>query len=211
MDRIKWVRKFARREGAIYSRYRREHPHITRNLIVDALISVIVVISGFALVNYASANSRLETLRRSGAVTMTAEELRQHVKHEKMGVYWFGPIAGDLYTMVCTRPGEAPISYIAEGSRLRDSFSSSVSVESYIAGPKAESRLHSKAIKDTDSITGPDDFRLAGDENRWIDPSSRLIADVDFPETNQKVEIHYPTLDSSWDSRMSPDKLVLIK
>lgn len=45
-----------------------------RNMVIDAVLSILTVISIFAVVNNASANARIEVLRKSGAVTMTAGE-----------------------------------------------------------------------------------------------------------------------------------------
>lgn len=194
-----------KRKSAGYSRYSREHPHIARNLTIDAVLSMFSVVLIFTYVNNASASTRLETLRRSGAVSMTAEELIKHVQLEKISPYWFGPIEGTVYTIICTDPGEILISYLPAQGRLHDSFATAVSVETYTGASNVESILGSNAITD------PDDYTIVSDEKRTMAPSAAQFMKVNIPGTDQKVEIHYPTLDSSLDARMQPDQLRLVK
>ena len=169
--------------GADYSRYSGEHPRIVRNLIVDALISIFMVLSVSAFVTHASANSRLETLRKSGVVTMTASELVKHVQNENLKVYWFGPIKGDVYTIIYTNPIEIILSYLPAGSRLHDSFAATVSLETRSDLSRNTSILGANATTHT----------------------------VDFLRAHRRVEIHYPSLDASWNPRMSSNRLQLIK
>ena len=178
---------------------------LARNLIVDAILSILVVVSGFAFVNHASANSRMETLRKSGVVAMTAEELIQHVRQENLKVYWFGPISGDVYSIICTDRAEIILSYLPSGSVLHDSFASSVILETRSDISGHGSVLHSNAITD------PDDFNVLRGDNRIADPRARLFNEIEFSKTQQTVEIHYPTLDASWDPRMDPSQLQLIQ
>ena len=178
---------------------------LARNLIVDAILSILVVVSGFAFVNHASANSRMETLRKSGVVAMTAEELIQHVRQENLKVYWFGPISGDVYSIICTDRAEIILSYLPSGSVIHDSFASSVILETRSDISGHGSVLHSNAITD------PDDFNVLRGDNRIADPRARLFNEIEFSKTQQTVEIHYPTLDASWDPRMDPSQLQLIQ
>ena len=169
--------------GAGYSRYGGEHPRIVRNLIVDALISIFMVLSLSAFVAHAAANSHLETLRKSGVVTMTAGELVKHVQNENLKVYWLGPIEGDIYTIICTNPAEIILSYLPADSRLHNSFAATVSLET-------RSDLSRNA-----SILG----------------ANATTHIVDFPSAHRKVEIHYPSLGASWNPRMYSNQLQLIK
>ncbi|MDP1712100.1 MAG: hypothetical protein Q8K86_06555 [Candidatus Nanopelagicaceae bacterium] len=194
-----------RRKNAGYSRYHREHPHLVRNMVIDAVVSVLTVISIFAFVNHASANARVEMLRKSGAITMTADELAEHVKQEKLTVYWVGPIQGDVYTIICTDPGEILVTYIPSGARLHDSFATAFSVETYSDVTQTASVFGSNAITD------PDDSKLVNGANRSLIPSAPTFKMIDIPGADEKVEIHYPTLSSSLDPRMQPDELRLIR
>ena len=190
-----------RRRRAGYSRYSREHPHFVRNMIIDAVVSVLTVVSIFTYINHASASARIETLRKSGAITMTAEELVAHVKQEKLSVYWLGPIQGDVYTIICTDHDEILVTYIPAGTRLHDSFATAITVETYSDVRKAESILGSNPISD------PDDFQFMKEASRTMVPTAPSFRVVEFPSTRQKVEIHYPTLSSLLDPRMSTDGL----
>lgn len=194
-----------RKKNAGYSRYHREHPHLIRNMVIDAVVSVLTVMSIFAFVNHASANARLEMLRKSGAITMSAEELVEHVKQEKLTVYWLGPIQGDVYTIICTDPGEILVTYIPIGARLHDSFATAITVETYSDVTKTGS------IFESNSITDPDDFQFANDANRRMEPIAPTFRVFDIPGTHQKVEIHYPSLASLFDKRMGVDRLKIIE
>lgn len=194
-----------RKGNAGYSRYRREHPHFMRNMVIDAIVSVLTVMFIFAFVTHASANARMEILRKSGAITMSAAELVEHVKQEKLTVYWLGPIQGDVYTIICTDPGEILVTYIPIGTRLHDSFATAISVETYSDVTKTGSILESN------SITDPDDFQFANDANRTMEPIAPTFKVFNIPGTHQKVEIHYPSLASLYDERMDPDNLKIIE
>ncbi len=193
-----------RRRRADYFCYSRGHSHLARNLIIDALVSVLTVVSIFTFVNHASASARIETLRKSGVITMTAEELVAHVKEENLTVYWLGPIQGDAYAIICTDLDEILVTYIPVGTRLHDSFATAISVETNSLANKAESAQGSNAISD------PDDFQFANDVRRTMEPIVPSYKVVDFPDTRRRVEIHYPTLSSLLDKRMSTSELVLI-
>lgn len=190
--------------NAAYSRYHREHPHVVRNMVIDAIVSVLTVISIFAVVNNASANARMEVLRKSGAITMTAEELVEHVKQEKLTAYWLGPIQGDVYTIICTDPYEIYVNYIPSGARLHDSFATSVMVETY---PKGTGRI--SALGD-----GPhsesEEREFANPENSEIKVPAPIYQEIVIPGTGDRVEIHYPTWNASVDPRMQSDRLRLI-
>lgn len=180
-------------------------PHLMRNLVVDAVVSVVTVISIFAFVNHASAKSRVETLRKSGAITMSAEELVEHVKQEKLTVYWLGPIQGDAYTIICTDHAEILVTYIPIGARLHDSFATAISIETY------SDVTTTGSIFESNLITDPDDFQFVNDANQTTEPTAPTFRVFEIPGTHQKVEIHYPSLASLYDERMGPDDLKIIE
>lgn len=193
-----------RKENAGYSRYRREHPHFMRNMVIDAIVSVLTVMFIFAFVNHASANARVEMLRKSGAITMSAEELVELVKQEKLTVYWLGPIQGDVYTIICTDPGEIYVNYIPNGTRLHDSFASSVMVETYPKGTDEISALVDRPHSESE------EREFVNPENSEIKAPAPIYQEIVMPGTGDRVEIHYPTWSASVDPRMQSDRLRLI-
>lgn len=175
-----------------------------RNMLIDAVVSVLAVMSIFAFVNHASANARVEMLRKSGAITMSAEELVEHVKQEKLTVYWLGPIQGDAYTIICTDPSEIYVNYIPSGTRLHDSFASSVMVETYAKGTDEISALGDGPRAESE------EREFVNPENSEIKAPASIYQEIVMPGTGDRVEIHYPTWSASVDPRMQSDRLRLI-
>lgn len=192
---------FLGRKRVGHARYSDRHPHFIRNIAIDAVVSTLAIISLGSIINHASANSRVEMLRKSGAITMTAEELVEHVKQEKLTVYWLGPIQGDDYTIICTDPGEIYVNYIPSGARLHDSFASSVMVETYAKGKDEISALgdgpHSESRE----------REFMNPEKSEIKTPAPIFQEIAIPGTGDRVEIHYPTWSASVDPRMQADRL----
>lgn len=192
---------FLKRRRAGHARYSREHPHLVRNIAIDAVISTFAVISMATIVYHASANARVEMLRKSGVVTMTAEELVAHVKHEKLTVYWLGPIQGDVYTIICTDPREIYVNYIPSSTRLHDSFATSVMVETYARGVENASALGDNSHSDSE------DREFVNPEKSEIKATAPIYKEIVMPGSGDRVEIHYPTWNAAVDPRMQPDEL----
>ena len=120
-------------------------------------------------------------------------------------VYWIGPISGDVYSIIRINSAEIILSYLPSNSVLHDSFASSVLLET-----RSDISGHGSLL-DSNAITDPDDFNFLRGDNRLTDPRARLFNEIEFSESQRTVEIHYPTLDASWDPRMDSSQLHLIR
>lgn len=67
--------------------------------------------------------------QRSGALTLSANELVALVKSEKLVAYWLGPISGSKYTLVATDNGIVTITYLSGGSGIENPFQNNLVFE----------------------------------------------------------------------------------
>jgi hypothetical protein len=122
-----------------FSRYRRDHPHFKRHLLIDAVLSLIFGVAVFQISGYAHGNSSQYSIQLTGAVTLSADQLVAEVKRAKVVAYWLGPISGSKYSLVASRSGEAVITYLSGGEGLENPAQHNLIIEtnvnSVVVGP----------------------------------------------------------------------------
>lgn len=196
--------KYVRKERAIFARYNHAHPHFKRNIMIDAVISCLLVLVGYgAVYQYAIAAPR-DLLVRSGAITLTSEELIKHVKDEQVAAYWLGPIPGYKYSIICKDPREIIVSYIPEGISLNLPDRFNLTIETY------DSKLISEEQGMSNVFSDKDDFVAAnGTVGTYYSAKPQRMT-LAIPGTDKKVEIDYPSTKRIYDLYHDAEHLVLI-
>ena len=107
-----------RREASSLLRYSRSRRHFTLNLVLDALLSIALVLAAFQIMSAPARHSATSQLRISGALAMSGTELVKFIRQEHLVAYWVGLNSADKYTVVATSPGEVTISYFPKSADI---------------------------------------------------------------------------------------------
>lgn len=177
---------------------------IMRNLLIDALVSVVVVTAGFGIFNHFTAEARVDKLLRSGVVELTATELISHVKAEKIRAYWFGPKPGYRYTIICKDRNEIIVTYLPQGVSLNHPDRLDLTVETYSNTLKKELPAYSSILTDRD------DYITADGTVGTRETSSPHLVRFSLPVTGKIVEVQYPSASGMYDVYVAGDGLRLI-
>lgn len=196
--------EYARQERAIFARYNRAHPNFKRNILIDAVISCVLVLVGYGAINQYALAAPRDLLLRSGAVTMTSDELIKHVRDEKIAVYWLGPLPGYKYTIICTDRREIIVTYIPDGVSLDHPDRFNLTVETYASSLASEEKAVSSLSTDRD------DFVASDGTVGTVYSSKPQMGTFAMPGTGKTVEIHYPDVKRIYDVYLDAEQLRLI-
>lgn len=196
--------EYVKKERDVLARYSRSHPHFKRNILLDALISIALVLGGFGVFNQITEKARVDTLMRSGGVAMTADELIQHVKNEKITAYWLGPKPGYRYTIICKDPSEIIITYLPEGVSINHPDRFNLTIETYSKTLMREQPSRSNIATDKDDFVASDGTIGA------LDSLRPQIARFSIPDTDKVVEVQYPSTKRVYDVYVDGEALTLI-
>ncbi|MBI3430556.1 MAG: hypothetical protein HY050_11020 [Actinobacteria bacterium] len=111
---FRWSLGLFRKERELFSNYSRAHPHFFWYLGIDALLSVGIVLGGFAL--YTQRTSDTHERSHLGSATLTSEALIKHVIDEDTDAYWLGSISTAEYSINNLQTDIADIFYRPKGS-----------------------------------------------------------------------------------------------
>ena len=178
--------EYVKKEQAVFERYNRAHPNFKRNMLIDAVISSVLVLVGFTAINQFALAAPREMLLRSGAVSMTSDELIKHVRDEKVAAYWLGPLPGYKYTIICTDRQEIIVSYVPQGVSLNSPDRFNLTVETY------ESSLANEKSGMSGLSTDRDDFVASNGTVVTVDSSKPQMVTLAMPGTDKMAEVHYP-------------------
>ena len=163
-----------------------------------ALLSCVFVLVGYGAIDQFAQGASREMLLRSGVVTMTSAELIQHVKDEKIAVYWLGPMPGYSYTIICNDRKEIIVSYIPEGVRFN------LTVETYARSLHSEEKGISNLSSDRDDFVAAD-----GTVGTVYSPRPQM-ATFAVPGTDKVIEVQYPNTKRINDVYVDAENLRLI-
>lgn len=177
---------------------------VKRNLLIDALISVLLVTFGFGIFNHFTAAAKVGNLLRSGGIAMTEGELINHVRAEKITAYWFGPKPGYKYTIICKDKSEIIVTYLPQGVNLNHPDRLDLTVETYSNTLKKELPANSSILTDRD------DFITADGTAGTRQSASPHIVRFSLPDTGKIVEVQSPSTSGMYDVYVAGDGLKLI-
>lgn len=197
LESVKW-------EGDGFAQFGRSRRHFRTTILIDALLSISLVLGGFGLVNHFTEKSRLDTLLRSGGVELSADELIAHVKHERLSVYWLGPKPGYRYTIICKNRSEIIVTYLPQGVSLNHPDRFNLTVETYSKSLKSEQPALSTLSSDRD------DFVESDGTIRAIDALRPRIVHYAIPHVDSRVEVQYPSTERMHDIYVEGESLKLI-
>jgi hypothetical protein len=175
-----------------------------RMLLLDALISIVVVLVGFNAINHFRQGNRHDVLLRSGAVTMTSDELIKHVKNEKIAAYWLGPLRGYKYAIICKDRKEIIVTYLPQGVSLNHPDRFNLTVETYARSLTSEKRGVSNLSSDRDDFVASD-----GTVGTVYSPKPQLVTFA-VPGTDKTVEVQYPDARRIYDVYVDAERLTFI-
>ena len=175
-----------------------------RNLLVVALISSVIVLVVYGAINQFAQGASRDALLRSGAISMTSVELIQHVRDEKISVYWLGPLPGYKYTIICKDRREIIVSYIPEGVSLNHPDRFNLTVETYDTSLASEGRGMSSLFTDRDDFVASD-----GTVGTVNSPKPQMVT-LAVPGTKKVVEVQYPDAQRIYDVYFDAEHLRLI-
>lgn len=170
-----------------FARYSRAHPRFKRNIAIDALISILLVLTGFGIFNHVTERARLDELMRSGGVVMSSDQLIKHVKSEKIAAYWLGPKPGYRYTIICKDRREIIVTYLPQGVSLNHPDRFNLTVETYSPSLQNEQPGQSNISSDRDDFVTADGTVVDRDS---VHPK---MVRFSMPETGKLVEVQFPS------------------
>ena len=144
-----------RQEASNLLRYSRTHPRFTLHLVMDAILSIALAIAIFQISNADSRHNISAVLKTSGAVALSASDLRALVDEEHLKAYWIGPKADDKYTLVATTPGEVTISYFPKNADIHDVGASVLVVQTDKHLGASQAQAYSQ------QVSGPGSFQMS--------------------------------------------------
>ncbi len=184
-------------------RYNKGNPRLKWNVILDAFVTL-----SLTLLMIVTFNSFFtpggDALRSSGAVALTAKELVQEIKDEKVVAYWLGPISGSTYTLVTTTKGQAIISYLPSGHGIDNAKQHNLIVETRVG------HISKGALISTDfEYTNRDDMTSAGNTFSF-DTSVMNFMSVGVGKNAHQVMVYYPSIRSYQSMENVAESLVRI-
>lgn len=171
---------------------------------MDALVSIVIVVLGFAAVNQISERTRIETLTKSGGIAMAPGELVQHVKRENIKAYWFGPIPGYKYSIICKDRREIIVTYLPQGVSLNHPDRFNLTIETYSKSLLSESKTLSNLSTDKD------DFLASNGTAATVYSERPVMVSFAIPNTDSRVEVQYPSGQRIYDVYSDAEQLKLI-
>jgi len=200
-ERRSSLRQYVNKERDIFARYDRAYPSFKRNIFIDALISIVLVLTGFGVFNHVTERARLDELLRSGGVVMTSDELIKHVEAEKITAYWLGPKPGYNYTIICKDRQEIIVTYLPQGVSLNHPDRFNLTIETYSKSLVREQ--HGRSTISTDR----DDFVASDGTVGSRDASRPQIVRFTMPDTGKIVEVQYPSTKRIYDVYVDGESL----
>lgn len=160
--------------------------------------------AGAFLLSQASTQRNQILAQRSGVVTLSANELVNLVRNEKLVAYWLGPISGYKYTIIYSNRRGIIISYVPQGVSFNTSDRYNLTVETY-----SKSRTSELPGKSNLS-SGKDDFLTSNGGVSSIYSDHPQTVKYAVPRTDKYVEVQYPSNTSIFDVYKGEGRLKLI-
>ena len=190
-----------KREAGNYLRYVRSRSRLGLHLVLDAILSITIVLSAFHFFMDGSDSANADTLKLSGATAMSGGELVSFLHHEKLTAYWAGPRDGAKYTVIATTPGEVTITYFPRNADITQLRTSSLVIQTQHFFSASDTGVYAE------DISGPGDLLLnqGSDGNAiYYDPATPTRATLTFKNHVETVTIFNPTPQASLSLAMRP-------
>lgn len=115
---LKYIVGFFKKEAIFLHKYEKDHPHFAFLLALDAILTVAIVVVGFARFQPFDPNKRNDYgIEDVGGRAMTVAELKEHVHKSGEIDYWLGPISGARYTSIMLRKDISTLTYLDLGKK----------------------------------------------------------------------------------------------
>lgn len=182
---IRKLLKFINKEQRIFSRYERSHPHFFWYLGIDALLSTVLVFTGFLF--FASDSFVGQKLTHAGVVGMAPSEFVDHVKHEAVVAYWLGPKSGYENTINHEVAGIADVFYWPSGTDSSDKKAFLYEVKTYKSQKVWDAHTHTiLASVETETIMVSKNLSIR------INPKSMKGVIATYSDRPEIVAMAYP-------------------
>jgi len=200
---FRWFLKSIKRERLLLSNYEKSRPHFQRYIAIDAVISVAIILAGFALMS-----STLSSTKASGDVglqRMSADDLLHNIQTEKRNVYWLGPIQGDTYSDYDIQPGINVITYLPPDADPSDINQPELSVKTYKNIATYNGQVHPLLGSNARRIVNTNGTSVEFNE---VTLDREIVIFKDKPEV---IVIRYPTWQPATILMDNAEKLTLIQ
>lgn len=182
---IRWLSKLIKRERDVLNRYQRSHPHFLRYIVVDALISIAVVVGAYQL--WSMGASTAGSASRMGMNLDSAKDLVKNARSGDIDTFWIGPIKGARYTLNDEVLRIADLFYWPESSGDRDPKGFLFEVKTYESQNVWDSHTHPIVTKiNTTTVT------LTPNISIKINRTSMRGVIVTYADKPEIVAIRYP-------------------
>lgn len=187
----------------MFSRYRRSHPHLIRNLSLDVVLSLVIGFVGFQLVDHrTSATDRAEDSR---VIAMSSDKLIALVKKHRDPVYWLGPISGNKYSFNQNADDVDIVSYLPKGSSLSNVNQRKLTVKTYKTLEAYATHIH--------PLVGANSTKFVTAKGNTVE-SDEALMDVETVTLSGRPEIvviRYPTMQTAETLIKNADELRLFR
>jgi len=190
-----------KKEARYLLRYSRSRPRFKLRLAIDAILSIALALAVFQIATASTRSESADSLRLSGAVSMSGGELAKFIKHEKLTAYWAGPDSGAKYTLIATTPGEVTITYFPKKADITRLSASSLIIQTHLHFSASDVESYAQ------DVSRPGSFLLnQGAEGNAIhyNPATPTQVTLTFKNRFEVVTIFNPTPQASLTLAMKP-------
>ena len=182
---IRWFSQLVKKERAVLHRYKRTHPHFLRYIVVDAFISVAVVVGAYQLLS--SGVSTAGSSSQIGTRLVTSKVLVNHAKSGNVDAFWLGPVEGYRFTLDEEELRVVDLFYWPKSSGFRDPKRFLYEVKTYESQDVWDTHTHpiiAKVNTTTIALTPNISIKINRTSMRGV-----IVTYADKPEI---VAIRYP-------------------
>jgi len=171
-----------------------------------AFVAVLSVASATGALAISNGNSHSLSLlaQRSGAQALSASELVNLVKEQKLVAYWLGPVSGSKYTLVASGNGLVTITYLSDGAGIDNPFQNNLVIETASNG-----NLKGALVAPSTEIDNAKVGIVTGNTFSY----DKYIMDhmtVQLKEKQRQVLVFYPQLHSALSMQTDAEALLSI-
>jgi hypothetical protein len=200
------IRRVINRERPLLSRYERSHRHFFWYAVLDAAVSVALVVGGFQVAHAGSSwKVSVTTLQLSGVRALSADQVINLAHGRQLEVFWLGRISGAAYSFE-VKPGEgSTLTYLRNLHRRMQEYNhAKLIIQNYDSYETFNANLHPILGADPDGNVESPNFTLR------YDSSMMKTATIIYKHSPQVVVIHYPVSHSISSMTNDAESLALI-
>jgi hypothetical protein len=182
------IRRVINRERPLLSRYERSHRHFFWYAVLDAAVSVALVVGGFQVAHAGSSwKVSVTTLQLSGVQALSADQVINLAHSEQLKVFWLGSISGVKYSFE-VKPGVgSTLTYLNDVNwRIQDYDLPKLTIQNYDSYGTYAKNLHPILVNGVQSTLDYPNFTL------HFDSDSMRRSTIVYKDSTRVTVITYP-------------------